>query len=84
MHSLHIRNVEGRVNLDPWILELVGCDLGPIRGCVLSTIININSLDGAAYSQTVYVPKDSSRAWFLQLLEVNVLLSEHLIYHKIH
>ena len=38
------------------------CDLGPIRGCVLSTVININRPDGAAYSQTVYVPKYSPRA----------------------
>ena len=54
----------------------------PIRGCVLSTIININSY-GATYSQTVYVPKYSlGRAWLLPLLEVNVLHSEHLIYHK--
>ena len=38
------------------------CDLGPIRGFVLSIIININSPDGAKYSQTVYVPKYSPRA----------------------
>ena len=38
------------------------CDLGPIRGRVLSTIININGPDGATCSQTVYVPKYSSRA----------------------
>ena len=30
------------------------CDLGPIRGRVLSTIINLNCPDGATYSQTVY------------------------------
>ena len=52
---------------------------------MISTIININHPDGAAYSQTVYVPKYSPRhAWFLRLLEVNVLRSEHLIYHKNH
>ena len=37
------------------------CDFGPIRGCVLSTIININRPDGATYSQTVYVLKYSPR-----------------------
>ena len=48
---------------------------------MISTIININRPDGATYSQTVYVPKYSPRhAWFLRLLEVNVLRSEHLIY----
>ena len=52
---------------------------------MISTIINVNSPDGATYSQTVYVPKYSPRhAWFLRLLEVNVLRSEHLIYHKNH
>ena len=52
-------------------------------GCVISTIININCPDGATFSQTVYVPKYSPRhAWFLRLLEVNVLRSKHLIYHK--
>ena len=52
---------------------------------MISTIININHPDGAMYSQTVYVPKYSPRyAWFLRLLEVNVLHSEHLIYHKNH
>ena len=46
---------------------------------------NINRPDGATYSQTIYVPKYSPRrAWFLRLLEVNVLRSEHLIYHKNH
>ena len=46
---------------------------------MISTIININRPDGAMYSQTVYVPKYSPRhAWFLRLLEVNVLRSEHL------
>ena len=37
----------------------VGCrivDFGPIRGYVLSDIINVNRPDGATYSQTVYVP----------------------------
>ena len=59
------------------------CDFGPIHGCVVSTIININRLYGAMYSQTVYVPKYLPHcAWFLRLLEVNVLHSEHLIYHK--
>ena len=38
------------------------CDLGPIRGFVLSIIININSPDGATYTQTVYVPKYSPRS----------------------
>ena len=38
------------------------CDFGAIRGCVLSTIININSKDGATYCQTVYVPKYSPHA----------------------
>ena len=51
------------------------CDLGPICGCVLSAITNINRPEGATCSQTVY-------AWFLELLEVNVLRSEHLIYNK--
>ena len=37
-------------------------DRGPICGCVLSTINNINHPDGATYSQTVYVPKYSQRA----------------------
>ena len=45
---------------------------------VLPTIININRPDGATYSQTVYVSKYSQRA---RGLEVNVLSSEHLIYH---
>ena len=59
------------------------CDFGPIRGCVLSTIININHLYGATYSQTVCVLKYSPRhAWFLRLLEVKVLRSEHFVYHK--
>ena len=32
------------------------CDLGPIRGCVLSTIININRPDGATCSQNyIYI-----------------------------
>ena len=31
------------------------CDLGPIHGCMLSTIININRPNGAMYSQKVYV-----------------------------
>ena len=45
---------------------------------MLSTIININRPDGATFSQTVYVPKYSPRhAWFLRLLEVKVLRSEH-------
>ena len=43
-------------------LFVVYCDLGPIRGCVLSTVININHPDGATYSQTVYVLKYSPRA----------------------
>ena len=52
---------------------------------MISSIININRPDGATYSQTVYVPKYSPRqALFLRLLEVNVLRSEHLIYHKNH
>ena len=52
---------------------------------MISTIININRPDGATYSQTVYVPKYSPRhAWFLRLLEVNVLRSENFIYHKNH
>ena len=50
---------------------------------MISTIININRPYDATYSQTVYVPKYSPRhAWFLRLLVVNVLRSEHLIYHK--
>ena len=49
------------------------CDLEPIRGCVLSTIININRPDGATHPQTVYVPKYSPRAWSLRLLEANIL-----------
>ena len=50
---------------------------------MISTIININRPYGATYSQTVYVPKYlPRRAWFQRLLEVNVLRSEHLIYHK--
>ena len=54
-------------------------------GCVISTIININRPYGATCSQTVYVSKYSPwRAWFLQLFEVNVLRSEHLIYHINH
>ena len=36
--------------------------LGRRRGCVLSTIININRPDGATYSQTDYVRKYSPRA----------------------
>ena len=44
-------------------------------------LVNINRPDGATYSQTVYVTNTS---WFLRLLEVNVLRSEHLIYHKNH
>ena len=60
-------------------------DLGSIRGRVLSIIISINRPDGATSSQTVYVPKYSPRrAWFLRLLEVNVLRSEHLNYHENH
>ena len=56
-----------------------------MRGCVLSTIININRLYGTTYSQTVYAPKNSLQlTWFLKLLEVNVLRSEHLIYHDNH
>ena len=52
---------------------------------MISTIININRPDGATYSQTVYVSKYSpQRAQLLRLLEVNVLCSEHLIYHKNH
>ena len=52
-------------------------------GCVISTIININRPYGATYSQTFYVPKYSPRcARFLRLLEVSILRSEHLIYHK--
>ena len=52
---------------------------------MISTIININRPYGATYSQTVYVPKYSPWcAWFLRLLEVNVLHSEQLIYHKNH
>ena len=39
------------------------CDLGLIRGCMLSTIININRPDGTTYSQTVYVPKYSLHAF---------------------
>ena len=49
---------------------------------MISTIININRPDGATYSKTVYVSKYSPR--LLRLLEVNVLRSEHLIYHKNH
>ena len=45
----------------------------------VNVLRNINRPDGATYSQTVYV---AARAWFLRLLEVNVLRSEHLIYHK--
>ena len=37
-------------------------DLRPIRGCVLSTIININRPGGATYSQTVYVTKYDEHA----------------------
>ena len=55
---------------------------------VFSTITNINHPDGATYSRTVYVQKYSPRArarvWFLRLLEVNGLRSEHLFYHKNH
>ena len=75
-YSPHVQNVEGRENLDPWILVLVveyllstsfccvltlDCNLGPIRGCVLSAIININCPYGAIYFQTVYAPKCSLR-----------------------
>ena len=82
--SLNVQNVEGRVNLDPWILVLVVEYLFiTMRGCVLSTIININRPDGSTYNQTVYVPKYLQHASIVSgLLEVNVLRSEHLIYHK--
>ena len=38
------------------------CEFEPIRGWLLSTIINTNRPDGTSYSQTVYVPKYSVRA----------------------
>ena len=45
---------------------------------------NLNRPDGAKYSQTVYIPKYSQHAHVRGFCdcEVNVLRSEHLIYHK--
>ena len=85
-----VQNVDSRVNLDPWIIVLVVEYFFRVLSntwvlqLLLSTIININRLDGATCSQTVYGPNYSprTRAWFLRLFEVNVLRSEHLIYHK--
>ena len=52
---------------------------------MISTKINVNRPYGTTHSQMVYVLKYSpQRTWFLRLLEVNVLHSEHLIYHKNH
>ena len=54
------------------------CDLGPIHGCMLSVIININCPDGAMYSQMVYVPKysphthDFCDCWKLRFYIVNI------------
>ena len=63
-----------------YLLSTFYCASG---ACVISTIININRPYGVTYSHTVYVPKYSPRrAWFLRLLEVYVLRSEHLIYHR--
>ena len=56
-YSLHVQNVEGRVNLDPWGMDtFVGCR---IVEYLLSTV---NTWVRAFYYK--YLPR---RAWFLRL-----------------
>ena len=70
--SLHVQNIEGRVNLN------IGCRIVEYLRPRANTWVrafyynNINRPDGATFSQTVYVPKYSPRAQFLRLLDVNV------------
>ena len=81
------KNVESRVNLDPQDMDTcVGCR---IVEYLLTTVFLL--WVRAFYYNNINRPYDVRKyslhpwhAWFLQLLEVNVLCSEHLIYHKNH